>query len=306
MTIREKMFYEALRIRIIEDKIAEIYPSDKIQSPVHLSTGQEHHIVALCNALKKSDQLYATYRSHAPYLAKGGDLKLMFAELYGKKSGISKGKAGSMHLCFPKAGFMGSSAIVGSIFPHALGAAYALKVKKRKGIAVALAGDGATEEGAFHESMNFASLKNLPLLFVIENNGLAIHSHIRQRQAYNIKDLSRAYKIGCLIIDDGFNMDFIYKKIKEIREKIVLSQRPFLVGIKTYRYKAHVGVEDDHEKSYRNKSEFKRWVSRDPLLINTRLIKKYKQKIENQISQAVRFAEEGSFPDAKELLEDVY
>lgn len=306
MDINEKMFYQALRIRMVEEEIIRIYPSDKIQSPVHLSIGQEHHAVALCNALNKTDQLFATYRSHAPYLAKGGDIKLMFAELFGKNTGISGGKAGSMHLCFPEVGFMGCSAIVGSLFSHALGAAYALKIKKKRSIAVVFAGDGATEEGAFHESMNFASLKDLPLLCVIENNSLAIHTHIRHRQAYKMKDLAAAYKMDYLLIDDGFNMELIYKKIKSIRQKILEQYRPCLLEIKTYRYKAHVGIEDDHDRGYRNKSEFKRWSSRDPLLLNLRLINKYKPRINREIQEAVNFAEKSPFPGSQELLEDVY
>lgn len=306
MDVYEKMFYSALRIRMVEERIVEIYPTDKIQSPVHLSIGQEHHVVALCEALRPEDQLFTTYRNHAAYLAKGGDIKLMMSELYGKYTGVSKGKAGSMHLSFPKRNLMGSSAIVGSVFSHALGAAYAIKINKKDRIVVVIAGDGATEEGVFHECMNFASLKNLPLLLVIENNGLAIHSRIEKRQSYNLMDLTRAYKIDSVLFEDGFNMDTVYSQALRVRDKILTEQRPFLFEIKTYRYKAHVGIIDDYDQGYRDRSEFQRWHNKDPLVIDEPLINKYKTRIKQEIDDAVSFAEESPFPDCKELLKDVY
>lgn len=306
MQTYEKMFYEALRIRMVEERIIEIYPSDKIQSPVHLSIGQEHHVVGFCTALASDDQLFATYRSHAPYLAKGGDLKLFFAELYGKLSGISKGKAGSMHLCAPDVGFMGSSAIVGATISHALGAAYSFKIKGQSRIAVAIIGDGATEEGVFHECLNFASLKDLPILFVIENNGLSIHSHIHARQSYDLKDLLSAYKINYLKEDDGFDMDSIYEKTKEIRNKMIKESRPFVFEIKTYRYKSHVGVENDFDKGYRHKHEFEEWYLRDPLVINKPLIRRFRKEIMDEIDEAVEFAERSEHPHFEELHKDVY
>ena len=302
----EKMFYEALRIRMVEERIIEIYPSDKIQSPVHLSIGQEHHVVGFCNSLTMDDQLFATYRSHAPYLAKGGDLKLFFAELFGKKDGISKGKAGSMHLCAPDVGFMGSSAIVGAIISHALGAAYSIKIKGQSNIVVAMIGDGATEEGVFHECLNFASLKDLPILIVIENNGLSIHSHIHARQSYDLNDLLGAYKINYLKVDDGFDMDSIYEETKEIRNKMIKEYRPFVIEMKTYRYKSHVGVEDDFDKGYRHKREFKEWYLRDPLVTNKPLIRRFRKEIMGEIDEAVEFAEKSKYPHFEELHKDVY
>ncbi|KAF0135252.1 MAG: Pyruvate/2-oxoglutarate dehydrogenase [Candidatus Saganbacteria bacterium] len=291
---------------MIEEKIVEIYPSDKIQSPVHLSIGQEHHVVAICAALKKDDMVFATYRSHAPYLAKGGDLKAMFAELYGKHSGMAKGKAGSMHLCSPANGSMGSSAIVGSIFSHAMGVAYAAKLKKESKIAVALAGDGATEEGAFHECLNFSSLKNLPILYVIENNGLAIHAPLCIRQSYTLGALAGSYGIDYFLAEDGFDMENIFEKTIKIREGIVNTKRPFLLEIMTYRYKGHVGVAEDYDKGYRGRKELEEWMRRDPLVGNRALIEKYRGRIENEIAEAVNFAEKSGFPPREELLKDVY
>jgi len=300
----EEIFHHALRIRMVEEKIAELYPSDKIQSPVHLSTGQEPHTAALILQLSKTDQVFTTYRNHAVYLAKGGDINKMFAELYGKAAGISRGKAGSMHLCAPEVNMMGASAIVAATIPHALGAAYAFKIGNRKNIAVSISGDGSTEEGAFCESLNFASLKNLPVLFVIENNGLAIHSPLRSRQAFDLGKLAQAYNIAYFRADDGFDMEGIARRSKELTA-LARSGKPVIFEVVVYRYKQHVGVGDDFDKGYRDKSEFDVWHARDPLVHNKVLIEKYRGAIEKEINAAVEYAEKAPFPDRSELLKDV-
>lgn len=182
--IYEELFYKALRIRLVEERIIELYPSDKIQSPVHLSIGQEAVAVCACQSLKQADLLFCSYRSHAFYRAKGGHLCEMFAELYGKATGCGRGKAGSMHLAAPEVGLMGSSAVVASTIPHAVGAALAAERLKKPQVIVAVFGDGATEEGVYHESLNFAALHKLPIVFFCENNGLAVHSKLEARQAY--------------------------------------------------------------------------------------------------------------------------
>ena len=161
-------FYHALyRIRRVEEEIARVYPSDKIKSPIHLSIGQEAIAVGVCAALQPEDIAFGTYRSHAVYLAKGGDLKQMLAEMYGKVTGSAKGKGGSMHLIDRPNGVMGASAVVGTTIPNAVGFAYALKYRKAPEIVVSFFGDGAVDEGVFHESMNFAVLKKLPIIFCL-------------------------------------------------------------------------------------------------------------------------------------------
>jgi len=291
---------------MVEEKIREIYPSDKIQSPVHLSLGQEHHIAALLPQLKKTDQVYTSYRSHAVYLAKGGNLNKMFAELYGKVSGIAKGKAGSMHLCAPEAGMMGSSAIVGAPLPHALGAAYAMKIKRKDTIAVSITGDGSCEEGVFNECLNFASLKGLPVMYVIENNGLAIHAPIQERQSFGLRKLSGAYGISYYKSLDGSDMKAVAALSAKILGYVREKQKPAVYEIITYRYKEHVGINEDFHRGYRDKSEFHKWYSCDPLVIETSLINKFSKKIAMEIDRAVAFAEKSKFPGAEELLKDVY
>ena len=186
--LRERLIIGALRIRMVEERVIALYPSDRIQSPVHLGIGQEALAVGACHALRPADLLFATYRSHAFYLAKGGDLSRLFAELFGRRDGCARGKGGSMHLAAPEVGFMGTSAIVSSTIRPAVGAALAAERLAKDQVVVAAFGDGATEEGAYHESLNFAALHRLPVLFLCDNNGLAVHSPLASRQAYRIAE----------------------------------------------------------------------------------------------------------------------
>src|SRR5262245_10762295 len=193
--MQEQLYRSLYRIRRVEEEIARVYPTDKIKSPVHLSIGQEAVSVGICAALEPSDVVFGTYRGHALYLAKGGDLKQMIAELYGKVTGCARGKGGSMHLIDPEAGVMGASAVVGTTIANAVGYAYALLLRQSRSIVVSFFGDGATEEGVFAESLNFAVLRQLPILFVCENNQYAIHTHQRQRQG--IPDIcAKAHAFG--------------------------------------------------------------------------------------------------------------
>jgi len=209
--IYRRLFRTALLIRLVEERVIELYPSDKIQSPVHLSIGQEAVAVGVCDALGPDDLVFATYRSHGFYIAKGGPLDAMFAELYGRKGGISGGKAGSMHLAAPEVGLMGSSAVVASTIPHAVGAALSFKRRGAKQIAVAVFGDGATEEGVYHESLNFAALMKVPVLFLCEDNGLAVHSHRPVRQAYRLPEHAATFGIASRRVEEGWDMLAIRK-----------------------------------------------------------------------------------------------
>src|SRR5438132_6330613 len=200
----ERLYRSLYRIRRVEEEIARVYPTDKIKSPVHLSIGQEAVSVGVCDALAAHDIVFGTYRGHALYLAKGGDLKRMLAELYGKATGCTKGKGGSMHLIAPDQGVMGTSAVVGTTMANATGYAYALRYGRRNAIVVSFFGDGATEEGVFAESLNFAALKRLPILFVCENNQYAIHTHQRRRQALpDICGRARAHGVPAERIDNN-------------------------------------------------------------------------------------------------------
>ncbi len=303
--ITERLFYEALRIRLVEASIIELYPSDKIQSPVHLSIGQEAVAVGVCAALKTSDPLFGTYRSHAFYLAKGGCLKQMFAELYGRRGGCAKGKAGSMHLMAPEVGFMGSSAVVASTIAHAVGAAYAVKLFKRNQVVTTVFGDGATEEGVYHESLNFASLKKLPTLFICENNGLAVHAKTWERQAFKISQHVRAYGMPYVCVKQGYDLMAVARAARAAVRYVRRCGTPYYLEIKTCRYKEHVGVNDDLNAGYRTQAELDRWKRNDPLVTDGRRVAKYSGRIRKEINEAIRYAEASPVPGAADLLQDV-
>ena len=301
----EELFFKALRIRLVEEKIIELYPSDKIQSPVHLSIGQEAVAVGVCQLLRPTDLLFGTYRNHAFYLAKGGDLRLMLAELFGKETGCAGGKAGSMHLVAPEVGLMGSSAVVASTIPHAVGAALVSKRRKPEQVVVAIFGDGATEEGVYHESVNFASLHQLPVIFLCENNGLAVHSLVTSRQAYSIVDHASAYKIPVARVSEGYDFLKIYEIFSEIVEAVRQERSPYFIEIETYRYKEHVGPGEDYNAGYRLPSELESWQAKDPLILDQELIEKFTPIILQEIEEGVAFAEGSACPGKDQLLSDV-
>jgi TPP-dependent pyruvate/acetoin dehydrogenase alpha subunit len=301
----EQLFRTSLMIRRVEEKIIEIYPTDKIQSPVHLSIGQEAVSSGLCAALKPSDILYSSYRSHALYIACGGDLTLMFAELMGRLGGISKGKAGSMHLSFPAYGLMGASAVVSSHLPHAVGSALAAKFRKTDQVAVCVFGDGALEEGAAHESFNFAALKKLPVLFLCENNGLAVHSHLRDRQAFKIDAMAGLYAIPYQRIDDGWDFMTVHDHCTEAVRQIRQGGGPRFIEVMTFRVKEHVGTADDFDRGYRSGEGLKHWNRHDPLVQNKDLAASLLPAIDAEIEAAFAAADASPAPGIEELLTDV-
>lgn len=305
-------FYRSLyRIRRVEEEIARLYPSDKIKSPVHLSIGQEAIAVGVCAALRPADVVFGSYRSHAYYLAKGGDLKRMLAELYGKSTGCAKGKGGSMHLVDVVHGVMGASAVVGTTIANAVGYAYALKLKGKDDLVASFFGDGATEEGVFYESLNFAALKNLPLIFVCENNQYAIHTHILKRQKNaNPCDKARAQGIAVEQLYDA-EVGQIYDRVKSagdaIREK---RGGPVFIECLIYRWKEHVGPGEDFQLGYRTLEEAKPWFERDPVSraavsLTPEVRDRIMKEVNAEVSAAIAFAEESPFPESDELLTDV-
>ena len=306
-------FYSALyRIRRTEEEIARVYPSDKIKSPIHLSIGQEAVSVGVCEALQPSDIVSGTYRSHALYLAKGGDLKKMIAELYGKVTGCAKGKGGSMHLIDSAAGFMGASAIVGTIIPLAVGYAYALKLSGKDAIVTSFFGDGAVEEGVFHESLNFAALKSVPILFICENNHYAVHSHQLKRQPIqNICERARGYGMPSEQID-GNDVFKIYQRVKRASNEIRYErQGPRFFECMTYRWREHVGPNEDFDAGYRSRSEVQLWFEKDPLKTLGASLDPVRRgqieaEVEVEIYEAFKFAEDSPFPDDDELYTDVF
>lgn len=307
----EKLYRSLFRIRRVEEEVARVYPTDKVKSPVHLSIGQEAVSVGVCEALRPDDVVFGTYRSHAYYLAKGGDLKKMIAELYGKVTGCARGKGGSMHLVDVEHGVLGASAVVGTTIAHAVGYAYALKYLRRDSIVVSFFGDGATEEGVFHESMNFAALKRLPMIFVCENNFYSIHTHQRRRQPLaNICERARTYGMPAEQIEDDVLL--LHERTCQAVETIrVKGGGPYFLECLTYRWKEHVGPNEDFHLGYRSRQEAEPWKERDQVVRLATLVTadaraRIEGEVEVEVREAFEFAEGSPFPSAEELLTNVF
>jgi pyruvate/2-oxoglutarate/acetoin dehydrogenase E1 component/TPP-dependent pyruvate/acetoin dehydrogenase alpha subunit len=308
----EKIYRSLYRIRRAEEEVARIYPTDKIKSPVHLSIGQEAVSVGVCEALQPKDVVFGTYRSHALFLAKGGGVKEFMAELYGKATGCARGKGGSMHLIDIAHNMLGTSAVVGTTIPQAVGYAYAMKYRRSDAIVVSFMGDGAVEEGVFHESLNFAALKRLPIIFVCENNCYAIHTHQRQRQHWaEICDVVCGHGLPAERIEDN-DVLHIHERISETATAIRSGQSgPAFFECMTYRWKEHVGPNDDFLLGYRTEAEAQPWKEKDAVRIVGRLLPserrvQIEQEVEAEIQEALRFADASPFPDATELYTDTF
>lgn len=298
-------------IRETELAISRIYHTDKIKSPIHLSIGQEPIAVGVCENLRKTDFVSNTYRSHATFLAKGGSLRSFFAELFGKETGCAGGRGGSMHLVDIKKGIIGTSAVVGTTIPIAAGYSLKEKIKKTKNIVVCFFGDGATEEGCFYETLNFSSLKSLPILFVCENNHLAIHTKLKQRWSKNnLVEKVQKFGINAKKIKTN-DVIKIYSETKKIIQKIRDEQKPYFIEIECLREFEHVGPRSDIDKEYRDKNftnKFSRNIFENVQFnkINNNEKKTIEKKITKNISNAINFSEKSKFPNKKNILKHVY
>jgi len=306
MATHNELLYSSLRIRMVEEKIIELYPTDQIQSPVHLSIGQEAVAVGVCAQLLPTDWVFINYRGHAFYLAKGGPLPQFFAELMGRSGGLSKGKAGSMHLADPEHGVIGASAVVASTISHAVGAALASKIKGEENrVFVANFGDGAMEQGVFYESLNFASLHQVPILFLCEDNGLAVHTAIDERQAFNLGKLLESFQIRYFELEEGYDPEKVQAVAKQAISIVRNEQLPVFLKIKTARYREHVGPGEDFQAGYRSEELIKIWKSKDPLLKASIEIDGFRNQITAEIDEAMRFAYSSPLPTISDLLTDV-
>lgn len=311
-----RLYKKMSLIRRFELRLAEIYHTDAVKSPVHLSVGQESIAVGICDPLEKDDIISNTYRCHATYIAKGGDLNEMMAELYGKKTGCAGGKAGSMHLVDMKNGVLGASAVVGTTIPIAAGYALAMqmdaKVTGRQRVVVSVFGDGGTEEGCFYETINFAALHKLPIIFVCENNRLAIHTPLEKRWATEkLCERVATYGIQTHQIGDAdvFKIrETIAKAVSQIRKTGV---GPIFIECATYRWLEHVGPRDDHADNYRDLEEYKRWKENDQIerlgvMLDAATRNRLDDEITAEINASEAFAEESPYPSAEELYKNVY
>jgi TPP-dependent pyruvate/acetoin dehydrogenase alpha subunit len=307
-----------LRIRLVEEKIAELYPEQQMRCPVHLSVGQEAVAVGVCAAVEPDDYALSTHRSHAHYLAKGGDLKAMLAELYGRVTGCCQGKGGSMHLIDRSAGFLGAVPIVGSTIPIGVGAAFGSFLRKERRVTIVFLGDGATEEGVFHEAVNFAVLKRLPVVFACENNFFSVYSSldVRQPPRREIHDLARGYGLESRH-GDGNDVEAVFDLAKAAVEQARSGRGPVFLEFKTYRWREHCGPHYDNHVGYRSEQEFEEWKARCPVaglkqrlleqgLITRQDLDGIEAALTEEVEQAVAFAKASPFPEPQLLQEHLY
>ncbi len=312
------LYLEMLRIRMVEERIADLYAEKQMRCPVHLCIGQEAIPVGVSASLHHEDLVMSGHRSHGHYLAKGGDLTLMIAEIYGKASGCAKGKGGSMHLVDLDAGFLGATPIVGSSIPIAVGAAFGATLRGLNIVAVVYFGEGATEEGTFHESLNFAVLKNLPIVFVCENNLYSVYSPLSVRQPATREVVGIAESHGCEGKKiDGNDVGTVYETARAAIHKAKNQGGPTFLECETYRWREHCGPHFDNDLGYREPSEFEEWRSHCPLEIAKKQLlqmgvfspqwqQEQEERLTSEIELAVRFAAKSPFPSKEQLFQHVY
>jgi TPP-dependent pyruvate/acetoin dehydrogenase alpha subunit len=304
------------RIRAVEEAIAERYSEGKMRCPVHLSIGQEAIPALFSQVIRVTDFAVSTHRGHAHYLAKGGNLNAMIAEIYGKATGCSRGKGGSMHLIDLAVNFMGTSAIVGNSIPIGVGLALSVQLKKSDQISCIFLGDGATEEGVFYESVNFAAVRKLPVLFICENNLYSVYSPLSVRQPKDRSIASMVQAMGVEIgIGRGDNLISSSLIMKNAVNKVRQTGAPFFLEFSTYRWREHCGHGFDNHIGYRSQEEFLDWHDRDPLnnlecqlnqSNHATFLEEVKSEIESEITAAFAFAESSPFPVRSEAYDGVY
>ncbi len=310
------MYETMVKIRLVEESLGKLVSGGEIKTPCHLYIGQEAVAVGVCSNLDKNDHVFSTHRSHGHYLAKGGDLEKLMAEIYGKSTGCSRGRGGSMHIASPEVGLPGSSAIVGGTIPLAVGTALGFSLQGEKSVSVVFFGDGATNEGSLYESLNFASLKKLPVVFICENNFYSTHLHISKIQS--VPDL---YKIGKLFgipsfKINGYNVIEVFNAAKKAVEYARKGEGPTFIEALTYRWRGHVGPNWDLDKPIRSKEEVYFWVRNCPikkfenLLLEEKILdnvvkERIFKKLNRKIKEAVNYAQESPYPDEAEL-KDVF
>jgi pyruvate dehydrogenase E1 component alpha subunit len=318
--ILKKLYVQMVKIRLCEESLVDPILNGAIRTPCHLCTGQEAVAVGVCAALKKEDYIFGNHRSHGHYLAKGGDLNKMVAEIYGRTNGCSRGRGGSMHLIDPACGMMGAAPIVAGTISMAVGAALATTLRKDRRVAVSFFGDGATNEGVLFESLNLAALRRLPILFVCENNLYSTHMPIREcRPDKPIHHIALSFDMDGKEID-GNNVLVVYEAAMEGVAKCRNGQGPVFLECMTYRMRGHVGPDDNIQGSHtdiRAESEVSYWRKKDPIrhlekyineneILSLEEFEAIHKKINEEIRTAHQFATAGNWPEESELTRYVF
>ncbi|MBN1363894.1 MAG: thiamine pyrophosphate-dependent dehydrogenase E1 component subunit alpha [Syntrophaceae bacterium] len=310
--ILHRLLFEMMRIRQVQLAIESRYLENEMQTPVHLYIGQEAVAVGVCANLKKNDYINSNHRGHGHYLAKGGSLRALIAELYGRETGCSRGRGGSMHLVETNAGHYGSSSIVGGGIPIGTGMGLAIKMQKKNNVSVIFFGDGAEDQGVFYESVNFAVLKKLPVIFILENNQYSVCSHVSARQAGDNIFHSMPVKSLMTKIVDGNDVLQVYDSVNKALVRARTGNGPSFIECRTYRIRGHAGCESQDFSGYRTAEEIEYWKKLCPIasfqkklsknkIINPSEINKMEKKIDNEIKDAFAFARQAPAPSPEEL-----
>jgi pyruvate dehydrogenase E1 component alpha subunit len=311
------LFFSMLRIRRIEEEIERRYHQDQMKTPIHLVIGQEATSVGACAALRTTDLLYSSHRTHGNYLAKGGDLNAMLAEMHCRVTGCVGSRGGSMHLIDKKVGMAGTSAIVGGAVPIAVGAALAAQLKGEDCVTMVFLGDATTEEGVTSESLNFAALKKAPVVFFCENNFYSVQSPLSTRQPS--RDLHRwaaTYEMHSVAVD-GVNVLAVYDAAVAAVERARAGDGPTFIEAPVYRLRAHGGAGDDTHTGYRHITEREHWEAFDPIalyehflrskqLLDDKTLSEMEARIANETAEAFEFALSSPNPSEEDLFRHVY
>jgi len=308
------MLYKMMLIRGFEEKVEELFSLNLIHGSTHLYIGQEATAVGACKALNKDDYITSTHRGHGHCIAKGGDVKYMMAELLGRKTGYCKGKGGSMHIADINIGILGANGVVGGGIPIATGAGLSIKMKGTKQVVICFFGDGAVNQGSFHESLNLASIWNLPVIYIIENNlygmSMAVNKAVKIDR---LADRAKAYNIPGIVMD-GNDVIAVYDAVSEAVEKVRNGEGPILIESLTYRWRGHSRSD---ARAYRTREEEAEWREKCPIkrfkerlisegLLTEEEFKELQKKVDDDLNNAVEFAKASPFPDPEDLLTDVY
>jgi TPP-dependent pyruvate/acetoin dehydrogenase alpha subunit len=311
-----RLYRSMVLIRVTEERIAELVTAGEIKTPCHLYIGQEAIAAGVCATLGKEDYVWGGHRSHGHYLAKGGELNAMMAEIFGKATGCSRGRGGSMHLCAPEVGVLGTVPLVAATIPLAVGAAMAAKMRGDRQVSVAFFGDGAVEEGHFHESANLAALYRLPVVFVCENNWYSSHMHISQRRAKdNIDEAALVHGLSGKRVD-GNDAEAVFLAAVEAVESARESKGPTLLEFRTFRWRGHVGPSWDMDVGIKRRGELKNWVEKDPIVrLRARLeaagaaddqFIAAKHACEQAVEESILFARQSPWPQPAEAHQHVF
>jgi len=309
---KKELFFIMLRVRRVQARIESLYLQDEMKTPVHLCIGQEAIAAGVCAAMNIDDYISSNHRGHGHYLAKGGDLNAMIAELHCKQTGCSKGYGGSMHLVDTSVGHLGSSSIVGGGIPIGTGLGLAIQMEKSKKVSSIFFGDGAADEGVLYESINFAILKKLPVIFVLENNHWAVCSHVSQRQHdKNIFHGAPSDSLYAVEIDGNSVLE-VYGVAKQAVKRARDGLGPSFIECKTYRILGHAGCAAQDANGYRDTCEIEEWAAKCPVTsfqayllehgaLDPDQIQKMEERIDAEIDAAFMFAQKSALPEDENI-----